>query len=120
VTPEQVVNEYFSRMQQSDYAVAELFAEDAVLIGMGEPISGKEAVAAFYQDSISRAAPNPDPLLVFSEGPYVAAEIRISIADGSELHVLDIFEVRDGFIHSLKYFLSAASLSAVPRFLEGR
>jgi hypothetical protein len=120
VTPQQVVNEYFSRMRHSDFAVAELFAEDAVLIGMGEPICGKDAVAAFYRDSISRAAPSPDPLLVFSDGPNVAAEIRITIADGTELHVLDIFEVRDGLIHSLKYFLNAASLSAVPRFLEGR
>lgn len=36
----------------------------------------------------------------------MAGEIRISLTDGSALHVLDLFVVNHGLIDSLNYFIS--------------
>jgi hypothetical protein len=105
--PQTVVTEYFRRVADGDPTVASLFSEAASLVGLGTVVSGKEAIAAFYRESIERGGPVPallGPLLV--EGPRVAGEIRISLADGSALHVLDLFVVNDGLIDSLTYFIS--------------
>jgi len=105
--PENVVTEYFRRVADGDLEVASLFSEDASLIGLGAIVSGRGAIAAFYRDSIERGSPMPEligPLLV--EGSRVAGEIRISLADGSALHVVDLFVVNHGLIDSLTYFIS--------------
>jgi hypothetical protein len=39
-------------------------------------------------------------------GARVAGEIRISLSDGSALHVLDLFVVNHGLIDSLTYSIS--------------
>ena len=105
--PEEVVTEYFRRVADGDLKVASLFSEDASLIGLGTIVSGKDAIAASIASPSSVKAPMPElvgPLLV--DGSRAAGEIRISLADGSALHVLDLFVVNHGLIDSLTYFIS--------------
>ena len=105
--PEQVVRNYFSRMLDRDPAVVDLFHDDASLVGLGGVKRGKAEIREFYEGTISGASPAPalvGDLLV--AGPRVGAEIDIALANGSTVHVLDLFVVEDGLIRSLTYFVA--------------
>jgi len=108
VDAKSVVGEYFSRMRARDIAVVDLFHEDAVLYGLGTRRSGRGEILDFYRSTIESAGPVPreaGPLL--SDGRRVAAEIRIGLGDGAEVHVVDLFVVEEGRIRSLTYFLAS-------------
>jgi hypothetical protein len=105
--PSEVVAEYFSRMRARDIGVVDLFHEDACLVGLGSVKSGRPSVRAFYSDVIERAGPVPraaGPLL--TGGDRVAAEVYIDLPGGAMVHAVDVFEVREGRIRSLTYFLA--------------
>lgn len=105
--PASVVEAYFSRMRARDPGVADLFGDDAVLIGLGEERRGRDAIREFYRVVIERAGPLPrlgGALLV--EGARVAAEIYIDFPNGSVLHAVDLFQVEGGLIRSLTYFIA--------------
>ena len=105
MNPEQVAEAYFSRMRARDLHVVDLFHDDAVLLGLGMRVTGRQAIAAFYAQAIERGGPQPrlaGPLM--SDGSRVAAEIYIDLSNGSTLHVVDIFHVEDGRIRVLNYF----------------
>ncbi len=104
--PASVVAAYFSRIRAGDDSVAELFHEDAKLVGLGTTRSGREAIRTFYRGVIERAGPTPSlvgPLLV--EGGRVAAEIQIALSDDASVHAIDLFVIEEGRIRSLTYFL---------------
>ncbi len=108
--PASVASEYFSRMQAGDKSVVDLFHDDATLIGLGTTRSGKDAIREFYHGVIERAGPSPrsaGPLL--AGGSRVAAEVYIDLSDDVSVHAVDIFEVEEGRIRSLTYFLCAHS-----------
>ena len=103
----EIVRAYFDRMIHRDPSVADLFHDDARLIGLGGVKSGKQAIRAFYEEAIRNAAPTPTligELLV--SGDRVAAEIRIELAEAPPLHVVDLFVVEAGRIRSLTYFVA--------------
>ncbi|MBK6289784.1 MAG: nuclear transport factor 2 family protein [Gammaproteobacteria bacterium] len=102
-----VVEKYFALMRNGDISVVDLFHPDALLLGLGRRTTGSEAIRKFYTESIASGSPQPrnaGPLL--SDGSRVAAEIHIGLSDGSSLHVIDLFTVKDGRIQSLNYFLA--------------
>lgn len=103
--PEALVLEYFRRMQSGE-PVAELFAEDAELFGLGAHVVGRDAIAAFYAAARSDASPRPELLTVVAQGSRVLAEISIHMASGARLHVVDGFEVQGDGIRSLTYFVA--------------
>jgi hypothetical protein len=106
-TPVEAVEAYFTCMRNGDTGVAALFHEDARLIGLGTIVSGRPAIADFYTQSIRNASPTPraaGPLA--GEGHRVFAEVYIDLANGITMHVVDLFEVDDGLIRSLTYFVS--------------
>lgn len=106
-TPRAVVEEYFHRVRTRDPRLTELFADDARLVGLGSITEGRAGIDTFYAEINRTAAPVPTPrgpLLV--EGSRVAAEIDISVAGGPPVHVVDLFEVVDGRITTLTYFLA--------------
>ena len=106
-SPADTVLAYFERIRGHDPAVAELFDESGELIGLGGVTSGRGAIRDFYTESIARASPTPElmgDLLV--SGSRVAAEIRIQLADGTSMHVVDLFHVEDELIRSLTYFVA--------------
>ncbi|MCB0993700.1 MAG: nuclear transport factor 2 family protein [Acidimicrobiales bacterium] len=105
--PLAVVRSYFDHMQRGDVEVSSIFADDARLVGLGGEVVGRDAIDAFYRSSIERAAPAPRPLgPMLADGPRVAAEIEITLADGTVIHVMDLFEVHDGRIATLTYFVA--------------
>ena len=105
--PEVVVGEYFHRMHTGGGRVADLFHDDARLVGLGTVVVGRPAIDEFYARAVAEGRPSPRLLgpLLLGDG-RVAAEIAIGLADGSELHVCDLFEVADGRIRSLTYFVA--------------
>ena len=106
-TPESVAREYFARMRARDLGAAELFCEDAVLLGLGARVRGRAAIRDFYDKAISDARPTPsDPLALMVQGARVFAEINIQLGDGSTIHAIDVFEVEAGRIRSLTYFIA--------------
>jgi len=105
--PEQVVEAYFSRMREHDLEVVDLFHDDAVLLGLGMRVSGREAIETFYSNAIEAGGPQPraaGPLM--TDGRRVAAEIYIDLSNGATLHVVDVFHVEDGRIRLLNYFVA--------------
>lgn len=106
-TATEVVEQYFTRMRAADPAVAELFHDDARLIGLGTVVHGRPAIDTFYAASIRDARPQPRAL-----GPWmvaadrVAVELEIALASGETLHVVDLFVVDGPRIRTLTYFLA--------------
>ena len=102
-----VVRSYFDRIRSRDLSVGDLFHENASLVGLGGVRTGRAAIREFYERSVERASPSPTltgELLV--SGPRVAAEINISLSNGSSVHAVDLFIVEDGLIRSLTYFIA--------------
>ena len=106
-SPVEVAEGYFACLRNGDAGVAELFHEDARLVGLGTIVSGRAAIAEFYSQSIRNASPAPRaaaPLAV--EGNRVLAEVYIDLAHGITMHVVDLFEIDGDLIRSLTYFVS--------------
>ena len=101
-----IAKEYFSRIRARDPSVADLFSEDGVLVGLGRLTRGREAIRAFYSEAIATGGPTPSPRATFSDGSRVAAEIYINLEGGSVIHAMDLFEIEDGKIRSLTYFIA--------------
>ncbi len=103
----QVVERYFARIRAADRGVADLFHVDAELIGLGGRTRGRDAIRAFYGQSFDQARPSPRLVgELMSAGSRVAAEIEIGLADGTVMHVVDLFVVEEGLIRSLTYFVA--------------
>ena len=106
-SPGEVAEAYFTCMRNGDAGVAALFHEDARLVGLGTIVSGRSAIAELYSHSIENAGPAPRaaaPIAV--EGNRVLAEVYIDLTNGVTMHVVDLFEIDDGLIRSLTYFVS--------------
>jgi len=105
--PGEVAEAYFTCMRDGDARVAALFHEDARLVGLGTIVSGRPAIAEFYAHSIANAGPAPRPAAPIAvEGNRVLAEVYIDLTNGITMHVVDLFEIDDGLIRSLTYFVS--------------
>ena len=105
--PIEIAGEYFDRMRARDPSVAELFHEDAELIGLGTRRRGRPAIEEFYRGVIERAGPTPtligSPLC---DNDRVLAEIMIELGGGMTVHAVDRFDIQDGLIRSLTYFIA--------------
>ncbi len=107
IEPESIAREYFSRMRNGDIGVLELFHENAVLLGLGARTSGKDAILEFYRKGIEEGGPQPsEPMTLFSDDSKVIAEVNIHLRDGSVVHAVDLFEIDDGRIRKLTYFIA--------------
>lgn len=105
--PAEIAREYFHRMRSADLGVLDLFHEDAALIGLGRHVRGKPAISAFYSDAIESGGPQPgEPLTLLADDRKVVAEVEIALRDGGSVHAIDLFEVVDGRIASLTYFIA--------------
>ena len=73
---------------------------------MGRVAKGRDAVRSFYEQAVTEQAPRPEPVMVVGEGDRVLGEIKVRFADGRVSHIVDLFEVRDGRIAALTYFIA--------------
>jgi hypothetical protein len=101
-----VAREYFARVTAADPSVAELFADDAELIGLGDRVVGRDAIGEFYSRTLREAGPKPEVRCLVNEGEVTFAEIVIVVPGLDPIHVVDRFETRDGRIRSLTYFVA--------------
>jgi hypothetical protein len=97
---------YFERMRNADLSVVDLFTEDAELCGLGRRVQGKDEVRRQYEGLQNESRPRPRPGLVLSQGDRVLAELKVELGDGRTTHVVDLFELRDGKIARLTYFIA--------------
>ncbi|MBP1689339.1 MAG: SnoaL-like domain [Deltaproteobacteria bacterium] len=105
--PPSVVAEYFARIRARDIGVVDLFHDDASVIGLGARRTGRDAILELYRDVFNRVGPVPrEAAPVLSAGSRVAAEIYIDRPGDSTVHAVDLFEVSEGRIRSLTYFLA--------------
>ena len=105
--PTQLVTEYFNRVEAGRHDVADLFAEDAELVGLGTTVRGRPAIADFYAGVIANAGPSPElrgPLL--AGGNRVAAEILVRVDGAPSVPVVDLFEADGGLITRLTYYVA--------------
>ena len=106
-TSREVVERYFAAMRASDPAVAEVFHDDAQLVGLDTVIDGRPAIDAFYAASIANARPTPRELGPWlAEGNRVAVELSIGLDGAPAMHVMDLFEVDGEKIRRLTYFVA--------------
>ncbi len=98
------VREVFARVRRGDLSVADLYAEDAVIVyGGGEKAAGREAIRAFYQGAIEAIRPQPTVEAVLEGAPFFVALVDVP---GTDVHhrALDLFEIDDGGIRRLEIF----------------
>ena len=103
MTPEEIVTSVFARVRAHDPAVAQLYAEDAVLhhdYGH-ESFHGRAAIEAFYRTVFVRN-PQPQVAALFVHLPTVAALLDVEQPDGEKRQVVDVFQVEDGFIREMR------------------
>jgi len=111
----EVVHAYFARIRARDAEIYRLFHPGAVLNGLGMQTRGREAIRNFYQRAIAEGGPQPRLVgSLLQDGPRIAAEIFIDLANGETLHVIDLFVVDQGLIRNLTYFLASE-----PRSMKG-
>ena len=99
------VREVFSRVRNGDDRVAELFADDAVILAGGMRIEGRDAIRAFYRKQFEALHPQPEGQLVMSddECDFYVALVDVP-NDHGLLHALDLFTVDDEGIRRLEIY----------------
>jgi uncharacterized protein (TIGR02246 family) len=93
-----LVRELFRRFREADPSVADLFAEDGVLIERGERFEGREAVREFYR-GVFELKPQPHVEALFFDLPTVAALLRVE-AGNLAMTAIDVLTLVDGEVQS--------------------
>ena len=105
--PADVASEYFGRVSAGRADVVELFAPDAQLVGLGTIVSGAVAIGEFYSAILENASPTPEFVGEFLvDGGRVAAQIWVNVEGAEPIPVVDMFEISDGRIDRLTYFVA--------------
>ena len=99
------VREVFTRVRNGDDRVADLYADDGVLLVGNARIEGREAVRAFYRKTIDSIHPQPKVQAVLSKPD---SDLFVAIVevpnDRGHVHALDLFTVDDKGIRQLEIF----------------
>ena len=69
--------------------------------------SAAESIRRLWRQQIAvqdASTPQPEIVAITTAGNRVFGEVRVALADGAFLHVVDVFEVDDDRITSLTYF----------------
>ncbi len=98
------VREVFARVRNADPAVADLYAEDAVILyGQSGRAVGREEIRAFYVRTFEAISPQPQVEAVLEEPPRFVAIVDVP-AEGRHHRALDLFEVDGDGIRRLEIF----------------
>jgi hypothetical protein len=98
------VREVFARVRNADPAVADLYAEDAVILyGQRGRAVGREEIRAFYVRAFETMSPQPQVEAVLEEPPRFVAIVDVP-AEGRHHRALDLFEVDGDGIRRLEIF----------------
>jgi len=99
------VREVFARVHRGDDGVADLYAEDGVVLVGGTRVEGREAIRAFYGKTIETIHPKPEVQVVLSTpgSNFYTAIVEVP-TDRGLLHALDLFTIDDDGIRQLEIF----------------
>ena len=103
MTPEEIARSYFARMRAGQ-RVDDMFTDDAELRGFGNRVTGKVAIAEMYAGVQATATPQPEIVTIITAGNRAFGEVEVALADGTSLHVVDVFDIEGDLIKSLTYF----------------
>jgi hypothetical protein len=107
--PEEVVLEVLARLHASDPRVADLYHEDAVRYGHdGTVMRGRNAIREFYESLFPRRPPLPEVRALFAHAPFVGVLIRLPGATDPPYEYVDLFEVVDGLVRTIRVLLPKA------------
>jgi hypothetical protein len=98
------VREVFVRVCNGDLRVADLYADDGVIVyGDGARAEGRDAIRAFYARAIAGIRPQPQVETILEAPPMYVALVDVP---GTDVHhrALDLFEVDEGGIRRLEIF----------------
>jgi hypothetical protein len=98
------VREVFARVGNGDLSVADLYADDGVIVyGDGARAEGRDAIRAFYALAIGGIRPQPRVETIMEAPPLYVALVDVP---GVDVHhrALDLFEVDEGGIRRLEIF----------------
>jgi len=106
MTPEEVVREVLDRIHASDPSVRDLYAEDAVRYGQdGRVMHGRAAIGEFYESLFPSRTPHPVLETCLLHPPFVAALIRLPGDADPPVRYIDLFEVEDGLVQSVRVLM---------------
>ena len=95
----------FERVRNGDGSVADLYAEDGVVISGTARVEGREAIRAFYLSTIDRIHPKPEVQTVLEHpGSSLYAVVVEVPTDLGHVHALDLFTIDDEGIRQLEIF----------------
>jgi hypothetical protein len=97
------VREVFARVRNGDHRVADLYAEDGVVVYGGKQAEGREAIRAFYRATIDAIHPQPRVEEVLHAAPLYIAVVDVPTS-GAHLRAIDLFELDDEGIRRLVIF----------------
>ena len=103
LTGEARVREVFNRVRNGDDSVADLYAEDGVVLIGGGKVEGREAIRDFYRKTIDGIHPRPDVQAVAASAPYYAVIVEVP-TDNGHMHALDLFQLGDEGITQLEIY----------------
>ncbi len=98
------VREVFARVRNADPAVADLYAEEAIILyGQNGRAEGREEIRAFYVRTFEAISPQPQVEAVLEEPPRFVAIVDVQTGDGHR-RALDLFELDGDGIRRLEIF----------------
>jgi hypothetical protein len=97
------VREVFDRVRNGDNRVADLYAEDGVVLAGTHRVEGREAIRAFYQQTIDSIRPQPQVEAVLESPPYYSVIVEVPTSAG-HMHALDLFQLGDDGITQLEIY----------------
>jgi hypothetical protein len=97
------VREVFARVRNGDDGVADLYAEDGVVLAGRARVEGREAIRAFYRNTIDTVHPQPDVQHVLESAPYYAVIVEVPTTEG-HVHALDLFRLGADGIEQLEIY----------------
>ena len=97
------VREVFNRVRAGDSRVADLYLEEGIIRVPGHQISGREAIRAFYQNTIDTMHPQPEVQEITTCDDLVIAIVDVPTDVGPH-DAVDLFDVGPDGIRSLTIF----------------
>ncbi len=95
----------FERVRNGDGSVADLYAEDGVVVSAATKVEGREAIRAFYLSTMERIHPQPQVQVVLEHPESNLYAVLVDVpTDQGHMHALDLFTIDDEGIRRLEIF----------------
>ena len=98
-----LVKEFFDRVHAGDLSVCELYAPDGMRIDHeGREFRGRESIRGVYAGMFPLPPTHPEVAALHRNPPFLAAVMRFPGRSGEGSQYIDLFEIEDGLIRTLR------------------